>query len=152
MRRKRIILLGILSLVVVSSFGAGAQYDEANTTTLYENETVSVQNESWLEGRETATLANTTNMLTRVSTFIVGSSASGSGGSPVGALVSGILIFGVVLGAVGSSRVGFVAGGTLGTTAAFGIFSLGMFPLWIWALILMALGGVVSAVLIRLFR
>ena len=52
-----------------------------NTTADYYNNTSSfVANDSWLDGREDPTLDNTTNYITRVMTFVIGTESDGSGG------------------------------------------------------------------------
>lgn len=156
MQRKTILaatgfVAALCLVVMVSSAATGtavATTAPNNTTPNYYNETVTVNNESWMEGRENATLDNTVNMLTRVGTFVI----AGSGSGAIGAVLTGLMVFGAVLSMLGDTAVGVGGGAVLGVATIAALSLAGFVSSWVWALTVFAVGVVCAAVLIRALR
>lgn len=102
-----------------------------------------VDNESWMDSRENATLANTTSYAVRFMGFVVGN------GNAAGALVTMLLMMGLFLGMIGGTNVGPVASATLCVIALTGLVAIGFAPMWLYALVLMGLGVVSTVVIVR---
>jgi len=146
-RRRCLIVSSLAILLLVAAAvvptGAAAQDNE----TYWENNTT-VQNETWLEDNEEATAENTTNLLGRVGTFIIGSER----GSAVGALLTSLMTGGIVLGMLGGSRLGMVGGSTVGVMTLGGMTAAGLAPPWMWALVMIGIGLILTQVLIGVLR
>lgn len=141
-------------LVVAAAVGTGALLatvaaaDNVSKNSTYYNGTPTVENESWMEGREDPTLDNQTAMLTRLSTFIIGT--GGGGDLPdLGLILTGFVVFGLVGGVVAGSGGGAVAGAVLGVVAAGSLSRTGFLPEWIYVLVLMAVGIILTAAWLR---
>lgn len=102
-----------------------------------------VQNESWMEGRRDATLANTTAFSVRLVGFVVGN------GNAAAAFVTSLIMIGVYLGIVQGTSLGSVGASTVSVVALTGLVSIGFAPMWLYALVLMGLGVVATVVIVR---
>lgn len=153
-RRRKRALVAVLSALLIAfclvTLTAGATVAQNNNTTdFYDSwDNVSVDNESWMEGNENATLDNTTTMFTKVQTFVIGS--NGDGSTPV--LFTGVLFVGVILGVTASSGVGLLAGGVLTVGALFGAQGVGIAPGWLYPLAMMGIGIVLASIAKRVLR
>lgn len=116
-----------------------------------ENDTT-IDNESYFEGRENATLENTTGMLVRVGPIVFGSGPAQGGVGDAGILLTGLFVGGIALGTVFGSGVGVVGGAVLGVTTIGGLASAAVLPTWFWPITLFGLGTVLSIVVIRSIR
>ncbi|WP_148414942.1 hypothetical protein [Haloferax sp. KTX1] len=152
-------LLVVLILASTALVGvAGAQTTTNNTTInetapYYANSSSNVSVDTWLDGRTDPTLDNITNIATRIGPFVIGGgSANTIGSAQAGALVTGLMVLAVFLGTVMGTRVGSVGGATLATAIAAGIVEVGLAPQWMWAIVVMGVGIVLSTVAIRAFR
>jgi hypothetical protein len=117
----------------------------------YNNETASVDNETWLEGRREPTLANVTHLLTRVGGFVIGD-APAQGGGYAGPMITAIVLGGAIMGAVAGTGVGIVGGGVLLVTGFFGLVSLAVAPVWLYPVAIFVVGGIVSMIVLRSLR
>lgn len=143
--------LAAFTLVVGVLLGAGyvdvalGQYN--NTSVDYWNDTddglSDVDNGSWEQGRN-ATLNNTLNTATRVVTFVVG-----TGNGVASQLMGGLLVFGAVIAVVGSSALGFVGGGVAGVVTIFALTMGGLSPVWLYAIVMAAVGVTATLVVRR---
>jgi hypothetical protein len=140
---------------IAGGVGAGAVAAQTNTTNIsdvgpyYANNSTSTPS-GWLTERQDPTLVNVSALATRVGTFIIGSGPSTQGGGgPAGALVLGFVIFGVVGSILRGSGVGSVAGPVVLIAAAAAIVSIGLAPTWLFAVVLLGLGLVVTTVVLR---
>jgi len=156
-------LLVVLLLATTSLVGvAGAQQTTAtNNSTINEtapyyatsSSNVTVDIDTWLEGRTDPTLDNITNIATRIGPFVIGGGTANTvGTAQAGALVTGLMVLAVFLGTIMGTRVGSVGGATLATAIAAGIVEVGLAPQWMWAIVVMGVGIVLSTVAIRAFR
>jgi len=139
----------------VAATPAAAQTNNttATNTTYYGNASTDVANESWLAGKENATLEDQVSLLTRLSTMVVGSGGTTQGGGgPAGVLVFGFVLLGVGVAAVGRASTGAVGGATLSIMLAGGIVELGFVPRWMWAVVLLGIGLVLTAAVLRATR
>lgn len=144
-----------LVLVQLGAAPASAQTNNttATNTTYYGNASTDVANESWLAGKENATLEDQVSLLTRLPTMIVGSGGTTQGGGgPAGVLVFGFVLLGVGVAAVGRASTGAVGGATLSIMLAGGIVELGFVPRWMWAVVLLGIGLVLTAAVLRATR
>lgn len=150
-----LVIGGLLAGVVMLSGSAAGQ--TANGT---ENETEigdkapyyegnhTVANESWMDGRENATLPNVLHMATRFGTFIVGGGQAAQDDiGPAGPLIVGAVFMGVMLGAVVGAGVGMVGGGVLSIVAVVMLTTIDAAPEWLYAVTLFGLGIVLAAVI-----
>lgn len=155
-RSLTVIAIALLSLAAASTLVGPAIAQSDNTTNVsdiapyYENNSTSVQNDTWLEGRGDATLENTTGMFARIGTFVVGSGVRGEN-VWAGPLVLGLVLVGAALGAL-AGTAGIVAGSVVGVALVATLVQLGLAPAWVWAVVLFALGLVATTVYIRLNR
>lgn len=154
-RRARVVLTGVfagaLLLVALGPLTAPAAAQANNSTAgYYNNTTPSVDNQTWLSGMENATLDDQVTMLTRLSTIVVGSGpTTQGGGGPAGVLVFGFVMMGSAVAMLARSNVGSVGGGTLFVAIAGGIVLLGYAPGWMWAVILLGVGAILTAAYLR---
>jgi hypothetical protein len=139
------LLVSLLAASVVVPTAAG----QSTPAPYYNNSTTDVPNETWMDGREDATLDNTTHYLTRVVSFVIGGGVGAQGGGAAGPLVAGLSVFGVVLGVVARGRTGSVGGGVMAIVAAAALVSAGFAPTWMYAVVVIALGLVLAGVFIR---
>ncbi len=140
---------------------AAAANDETTTLTnetlgekapYYEENTSDVNNESWMNGHENATLDNMASMATRVGGFVIGTRAAQGGVGPANGLVLALVVFGVVATAGARSRVGTVGGSVLGIAAAAALSVVGLAPSWLFAVIMFGVGLVAAKALINILR
>lgn len=148
--------MSLLIVLVVSAIGlpvlTGTAAAQQNTTTVpeYYNDTRNVSNEQgdWLNNDSNATVHSVTNLATRIGTFVV----AGGGGREVGAVMIGLLVFGAVVSIVGGSAPGMVAGVVVGTFTIAALAAAGFAAAWLWALVVFAIGIVLSTALIRALK
>lgn len=149
------IVLATILLAALAALAGGPAAAQNNSTTnasagYYNNTTATVDNESWLAGREDATLEDQVAMLTRLSTVVIGSGPeTQGGGGPAGVLVFGFLVAGTGTAMLGRSQVGAVGGATVFVALAAGIVELGFAPRWMWALILLGIGTILTTAYLR---
>lgn len=159
----RLVLVGLLVLGTVLAgitalSGAAVAQETATATATpsqsvtekapYYDEPISVANESWLEGRENATLPNVLNMASRFGSFIVGDDVAGQGDvGSAGPLLVGAVIVGMLIGAVAGAGVGFVGGGVLTVVAVALVTTTNTAPQWLWGVMLFAIGVVLASVI-----
>lgn len=149
-----VLAAGILALLTaVVAQPAAAQTNNTTNTTYYGNASTDVANESWLAGKENATLEDQVSLLTRLPTMIIGSGGTTQGGGgPAGVLVFGFVLMGVGFAAIGRSSTGAVGGAALAIMLAGGIVELGFVPEWMWAVVLLGIGLVLTAAVLRATR
>lgn len=156
MKRPILVLVVLVAIVAIPLTAAPAvAQNETNTSDeipgLYENETDDVDNESWMSGREDATLENVTHFATRFGTFVIGNDAD-STDSASSSLVLGLIILGAMIGATAGAGVGLVGGGILAIASLFGIIAIDLAPEWFFAVALFLVGVLLSAVAKRQLR
>lgn len=140
----------IIPAAVFSTGSLAAPDNVSNKSPYYANNTTAIDNTSWFAGRENATLDNSLNMLTRISTFVIGGSSGGVGAE--GALITGLIVFGAVSGLTGTSRVGTVGGAVMGVAVIAALVEAGLAPFWTYGIVLFAVGAVATKVFIRVVR
>jgi hypothetical protein len=117
----------------------------------YADNTTQLDNESWFEGNENATLDSFVTMLTRLGTFVIGDTPAQNGG-PGGAIVVGL----VLAAAMGSTMVkngpGPVGGVVLGLVGLAGVTAVGLAPVWLLPVVLFVLGLILTSVVVRVLR
>lgn len=118
----------------------------------YAENSSEVNNESWMNGHENATLDNVASMATRVSGFVIGTGQAQGGVGPANGLVLALVVFGAVATAGARSRVGTVGGSVLGIAAAAALSAVGLAPSWLFAVIMFGVGLVAAAALIRILQ
>lgn len=161
-----IVLLAV-SIIFVSLTGAhtgavGVVSAANNTSTTnqsiqdkapyYRNQSTTVDSESWMAGRNNATLDNVIHYATRIGTFVIGNQQMAGGVGYAGPLVLGLVILGVFMGALAGTRPGSVGGGVLAIIIAGGLVDAGLAPQWMFAIVLFALGAVGTSVYLRSVR
>jgi len=166
---RAIVAMGLLAVAVVAATVAGISMlpgapfsaTAANDSPTNPNETKApyyadndthVNNESWMNGHENATLDNVVSMATRVSGFVIGNRDAQGGAGPANGLVLALVVFGVVATAGGRSRVGTVGGSVLGIAAAAALSAVGLAPSWLFAVIMFGVGLVAAAALLRILQ
>lgn len=144
------LLLGALAFV---STPVDAQQNNS-TTSYYGNQTNSTPaNGTWLAGKEDGSLDDQVSLLTRLATIIVGSGpTTQGGGGPAGVLVFGLVLLAGATATVGQSTMGSVGGASLLVAVAAGVVQLGFVPAWLWAIVLLGIGLVVTAAVLRAVR
>jgi hypothetical protein len=147
------VLLALAALVGLGTLPGDAVAQTNNTTATpppyYENASNSTPS-GWLKDRQDPTLVNVSAMVTRLGTFVVGTGGTTQGGGgPAGVVVFGLTLIGVVLGVVRGSSVGSVGGPILLIAAAAVIVSVGLAPMWLYAVILLGVGIVAAAAILR---
>jgi hypothetical protein len=151
-----LVICGVAAVVALGTLPGGAAAQTNNTTNTtatppgyYENASTTTPS-GWLEDRQDPTLVNVSALATRVGTFVIGSgSTTQGGGGPAGVVVFGLVVVGSVLGVVRGASVGSVAGPILLIAAAAVIVSVGLAPLWLYAVILLGVGVVGAAAILR---
>lgn len=147
-----VLVASIVTVIAISGGVASAQSTPDNVTNktgYYDNTSTTVNNQSYFDGRENATLDNTVGMLTRLGTYIVGTDDSDTSLSGGATLVFGAIVWGAVLAMSSWSRTGMVGGGVLGTAAVAGLVSTGLAPEWLWFVVLLVAGGLLSGPVLR---
>lgn len=153
------LVITISLLAVVASPAVAQQNNTTNNSTnvssyapYYANESTDVNNESWMSGRENATLDNVVHMATRLGPFVIGDTTAPGDVGSAGMLVLGLVIGGTLLGTMAGANVGSVGGSTLAFIVAAGLVGTGLAPAWMWAVLLMGLGLIGTAVFLRAVR
>lgn len=148
----------LLAVLVMSIVPAGAAQtnnstDISDVAPYYEdNSTSEVRNESWMANRQSPTLDNTTHYLTRVGGFVIGSAPAQGGVGPAGIMLLSLTLFGAFIGAGEGRTLGPIGGSVLAVVLASSVATIGLAPHWIYAVMVFALGLVLAAVSMRLFR
>jgi hypothetical protein len=146
LERTRVLVVAVLvsGLLLAGVGGVSAQsyYNQSD------NDNLDQDRDSWLSGVD-LTLAGLIMLVSRVGTWIIGTGIQSPSGAPAGALATGVMLGGLMLGMGASSRVGMVAGGTLGMSSIFAIAAIDFAPSWMYAVALFALGLLASAVIRR---
>lgn len=145
-----VLILFSLSFIAVGSASEVPHTAQtANNSSYYDDNRSLVNNETWMDNRSNATAENSTHMLTRIGSFVVG---GGDDGGAIGALLTSLIMGSVVVSFVGVSRIGMVAGGTVGVLTIGGMASAGWAPSWLFALVVFGIGLILTTVLIRANR
>lgn len=110
-----------------------------------------VDNSTWMDGRDNASIHNVSSFVADLPAFIVGS-GTGSQGSIPSALLTGLLVFGAVVSLTGTSRVGAVAGGVIGSSAAAALVEINLAPQWTLLVILVPIAILLAVAYIRVTR
>jgi hypothetical protein len=154
------LLVGLLVLVcTVGAFAGSAGAVQENETNVsdkapyYADNTSAVDNESWMEGHREPSLANILHYSTRFSSFVVGTGSPSQGGAGfTGPLITGMLVYGAVIAGMYQSGIGPVGGSVTMVVASFGLTTAGLAPMWVFAVGLFGIGGVLAWVLRRALR
>jgi len=148
----QVLLVVMLLATIVPVGGAVAQTN--NTTNVsdvapyYEGNTSEVNNESWMSGRENATLDNIVHYATRIGPFVIGGTgAEAQGGGYVGPAMVSLFIMGFILSMLLSSRAGVVGSVTIAIASAGGLANAGVAPGWIFAVVLFVVGMILARVI-----
>jgi hypothetical protein len=118
----------------------------------FATEQPTVDNESFYEGRENASLDTVLNFLSRAGPIVIGSGPAQGGVGDAGIIVTGLLVGGILLGSVLGSGVGPVGGLVLAVTGIGGLATAAVLPAWFWPLLLFGLGITLSIVVVRSIR
>lgn len=137
-----------VNLLLLSLLFASIIIPVAGQNETYYNNSTSVNNQTWLEGDSEPTAKNTTSLIGRVGTFIVGS----GGTSGLGALLTSLITGGIIVSMIGYNRVGMVGGATTGVMTLGGMTVAGLAPGWMWALVVFGVGLILTQVLIGILR
>ena len=135
----------LISGLAVAAVPAIAEDDETESDDLpgyYDDRQVHVDNESWMDGNEDATISNVSTMLSRISSFVIGGDSSGD---TSGSLLTGMLVFGAIMGIFVGGGVGMVAGAVLTVFALFAGGAVGIAPTWLYPVALFGVGVLLSA-------
>lgn len=150
---KRWLAAGLLLVATLVGVAAPAVADNtSDAAPYYENNTTHVDNESWMAGREDPTLDNVLHYATRVGGFVIGLGDTTASGTAAGTLAFGLIIAGAMGGTLMGSGVGPVGGSVLGLIGLAGLISVGLAPAWTLAVSLVAVGIVLTLVVVRPFR
>lgn len=147
-----LVTLTLASLTVPLAAAGNNSTNVSEKAPYYDNTSTDVANESWMAGHERPTLHNVTSMLTRVGTFIIGDTSMQGADASAGPIVTGIVLFGVVAGTAIGGRVGAVGGGVMGVVTISALVTAAVAPHWIYALVMLAVGGVLTVAIIRALR
>jgi len=158
MTRKRAILAVMLlaGMIVAPALAAAPAAAQNNTSVgekapYYEDETTHTNNESWMEGHENATVANTTHFATRFVTFIIGNEP-GATDSTSSSLITGMVLMGALVGVAAGTGVGLVGGGVLAMVTLSGVIAVDLSPEWFFPVALFLIGVLLAAVVKRQMR
>lgn len=143
---KRSTIAAALLLVFAASFvGAAA---EETPRKPYGDHDGNVSYVDWTEDREEVTVENVTHYVSRVGAFVIGDDPEDP---TTGAIFTGLLVTFFSLGVVGTSRAGLTASCTMGiAVAALLSDGIGLFPRWVYGVLVMLLGLIVAVVALRL--
>lgn len=147
------VLLAVLTALValpLLATPAAAQQNNSTTVPEYYNDSrnVSGDQDEWLNNDSNATLDKVVNLATRAGTFVV----AGGGSQEVGAVFIALLVFGAVVSIVGGSAPGTIAGVVVGVFTIAALAASGFAASWLWALVVFAVGVVLSTALIRALK
>ena len=154
MKRTTLRAFAIALLVVPLLATVGPAVAQDNNSTIngtapyYDNQTTQVDNQSWMSGRENATLDNTFHFASRITTFVVGDGDQAADGP----LLVGLFVLGAVLGVTVGSGVGIVGGGVLTVIALFGASAMDLAPGWLYPVALFGVGLLLAASFKRAIR
>lgn len=150
-------VLVALALIVplLATVGAGpaaAQSTPENVSDVapyYANESSDVNNESWYEGVDNATLDSMGEMATRFVPQFIGYGQMAPGGAGFeGILLTGIIMTALFIGAVMMLPIGSVGGGVLAVAVGYGMTEMGLAPSW-FRVILVFVGAMLVFVAYR---
>jgi hypothetical protein len=156
-----VVLVGLVLIGLITAPAAGQSSptptatptSTPTNTTYYEGANTDVNNETWLAGKEDASLEDQVSLLTRIATMIVGPGpTTQGGGGPAGVLVFGMVLLGSAVAAVGRSTTGAIGGSAVMIALAGGIVELGFVPQWMWAVVLLGIGVMLTASFLRAAR
>lgn len=154
MIRRITLLVAFLAVLSMAVVPAGAAAQTNNTTNVsdvapyYENESTQVDNQSWMNGRQNATLDNIVHYATRIGPFIIGGTGtSAQGGGYVGPAMISLFFLGFILSMLLSSRAGVVGSVTIAIAAGGGLASAGVAPGWLFAVALFVVGAILARVI-----
>ncbi|MGZ0745721.1 hypothetical protein [Haloparvum sp. AD34] len=157
-RRTALAVAGIAALLTLVLLASAPAVAENNTTNLsdkapyYANETSDVANESWMQGRENATLDNILAYAGRIDAFIIGSGYETQGNTGYAApLLVGVLLAGGIIGTGVGTGVGLVGGGVIMVSTVYAFVQVGIAPQWLYALVLFGVGLILSTILKRVY-
>jgi hypothetical protein len=137
-------ILASVGLAVLAGGVADAQ------TVPYGNESADEGRDGWTDGREEWDARNVAHYVSRVTGFFVGDVPGDPGAGP---LLVGLMASGVVVSQMGTSRAGYVAGGTMGVlTAAALSGAAALLPYWAYGVVMMIVAFVCGVVYIRMVR
>jgi len=157
-RRAALAVTAVAALLTVLLLASAPAVAENNTTNLsdkapyYANETSDVANESWMQGRENATLDNILAYAGRIDSFIVGSGVQAQGDAGYAApLLVGVLLVGGIIGTGVGTGIGLVGGGVIMVATVFAFVQVGIAPAWLYPLVLFGVGLILSTILKRVY-
>ena len=143
-----VIVAATVALVVSAATAAPAV---AQTTTnvsdvapYYANESTTVNNESWYENTENATLDSMGAMATRFTSYFLGYGVMAPDNAGFeGILITGIVMIAMFIGGVAMLPIGSVGGGVLAVIVGYSMTELGLAPDWFRVVLLFAVGMIV---------
>jgi len=152
------VLLALLAVVASVGLlaGAGAAVPENGTNVsekapYYSNNSTAVDNSSWMEGHREPSLANVVHYSTRFSAFVIGTGTQQEGGW-TGPVITGLVVYGMVMSLIYRAGIGPVGGSVTMVTASFGLTTAGLAPMWVFAVGLFGVGGILAWVIRRALR
>lgn len=145
-----LVVIGIAGVVITVALALGAAPAAAQSSNIstkapyYANESSSVNNATWYENTENATLDSMGEMATRFMSYYIGY----GGPAPDGAGFEGVLITGIVMtalfvGAVLMLPIGSVGGGVLAVAVGYGMTEMGLAPGWFRVVLIFVVGMLV---------
>jgi hypothetical protein len=157
-----VVIVAVLAFALLGGAATGSviAQSENNTTNetlsekapYYNGTSTDVGLDSWLDGRTDPSLDNITALATRVGPFIIGSGAAAPGGGPASTLMLALVVGGMFGGAMMRAPLGTAGGGVLAVITVSGLVAVGLVPTWIWAAVLLGVGGVLASVVINVWR
>jgi hypothetical protein len=135
-RRIWLLVMGLLLLATVAVSPAPAQSYYDNTT---DDQEFQEDRDSWMADVD-LTLAGLVTLMSRIGTWLIGSGVAAPSGASAGALATGVIIGGMMLGFSAPAKVGSVGGGVLGIGGVAAIVAIDAAPVWMYAVMLFALG------------
>lgn len=153
--RRAAVLLAITSIVfAIVVIGAAVLTSTApvaaQTTNVsdvapyYANESTAVNNESWYENTENATLDSMGAMATRFTSYFLGYGVMAPDNAGFeGILITGIVMTAMFIGAVAILPLGSVGGGVLAIIVGYGMTEMGLAPGWFRVVLLFVVGMLV---------
>lgn len=153
------VLVGVLVGVVATATLAGAPAAAETTATLalqdndttsgidnnseYYNGSADVENGSWFDGIEDASIDSMGVMATRLSTYFIGTGELDSSGTGFqGALLTGVVMAISLVAATAGVGVGPVGGSVVAVVIGYGLTEIGLAPAWFRILLLFAIGSI----------
>lgn len=156
------LVTGCLLALVASSLVAPAA--AANTATptatpnvsdkapMYPNNSTAIANQSWMAGQQDPSIANVSQFVVRIPTFIVGTGVAQGGAGQAGVLIFGVAILGAIASLAVQPRVGVAGGSVLTVVGIYGGVAASVLPFWMWGLTLFGIGIVATSVVLLALR